>query len=53
MMHEQNKHMMHALMQWEQSNYNLKNKNWLEHRVYNKNPKFWKPTFKNLTKLSN
>ena len=42
MMHEQNKHMMHALMQWEQSNYTLKTKNWLEHRVYNKNHKFWK-----------
>ena len=51
MMQEQNKQMMHALMHWKQSNYTLKTKNWLEHRVYNKNPKFWKPTFKKFNQI--
>ena len=31
--------MMHALMHWEHTNYTLKTKNWLEHRVYIKKKK--------------
>ena len=40
--------MMHALMHWEHTNYTLKTKNWLEHRVYIKKKKKKKtPNFEN------
>ena len=52
-MHEQYKHMMHALMHWEEFNDTLETNNWLGHRVLVKNPNLKIPNFKNPTKLTN
>ena len=50
-MHEQNNHMMHALMHWEWSNYTLKTQNWLEYRVLEQKSKLWKTQFQKVIQI--
>ena len=50
-MHEQNNHMMHALMHWEWSNYTLKTQNWLEYRVLEQKSKLWKTQFQKFQQI--